>query len=313
MSIRSTIREKLSRSLRWRQTLAICVVIVAVVGFVFAINMISNRLSREIMYCEVEYRQQFLDSVILSLQSRQLHHEYYDTNNAAYNNRKSEVEIPVNLIPFDPNTADSLLLLQLGLKPWQARTLIAYRSTGAKFKKASDMRKLYFMTDSLYSQLEPYISIIPDTTSSQHADSIGRQFAKPLKVDTILELNSADTAQLQLIRSIGRYTAMSIVRYRRQLGGYVDVKQLLEIDNIKADSFITHFVVDTSLVTKIPVNRATVDRLNSHPYISFTQAKELYQMRREHIKLTKDVFIQKQDIFPPDRLEKILPYLDFSD
>mgnify|MGYP003506962191 FL=1 len=39
-------------------------------------------------------------------------------------------QTPVHLQPFDPNTADSTLLLSLGLQPWQVRSIYRYRAHG---------------------------------------------------------------------------------------------------------------------------------------------------------------------------------------
>ena len=39
----------------------------------------------------------------------------------------------IRLQPFDPNTADSTLLVTVGLKPWMARNLIRYRNAGKVF------------------------------------------------------------------------------------------------------------------------------------------------------------------------------------
>ncbi len=57
-------------------------------------------------------------------------------------------------------------------------------------------------------------------------DSVGWRYAKHEKKDTILDLNRCDTTELQYIRGIGRYTAMQIIKYREQLGGYYSPEQL---------------------------------------------------------------------------------------
>lgn len=80
--------------------------------------------------------------------------------------------IPLCLQPFDPNTADSLTLLQLGFQPWQVRSLIRYRAKGARFRKPSDLRKLYGMTDSMFLALQPWIQI--DSIALAHLDSLYR-------------------------------------------------------------------------------------------------------------------------------------------
>ncbi len=297
-------RNRWQTSLTLRQLIGIVIVLAVAVAFIVTLHYIERRLLSHVTYSEVEMAGDRLDSLNASVRSRYAKYEYP--------HRKKVVLPPISMTTFDPNTADSLLLLQLGLKPWQAKTLIAYRTAGAVFRKAEDMRKLYFMSDTLYSRLEPYITIQADSLISQTSDSLHTTFVHRVKKDTILELNSADTAQLQLLRGVGRYTALQIVRYRQQLGGYVSVNQLYEIEKINTDSFASKLTVDTALVVRLRVNYASVDRLQRHPYLTFTKAKALYTFRREHVRLTKQQFVSEQDIFSAAELEKILPYLDFS-
>lgn len=230
--------------------------------------------------------------------------------------------VVLRLQPFDPNTADSLTLRQLGLRPWQVRNLLKYRAANGRFRKKEDFRKLYGLTDSAYAALEPFIAIVPIKRDTFLRDTISdslRVHYVSRKRDTIIELNSADTATLQFIRGIGPYTATRIVLYRKQLGGYVSAEQLREIDRMPHtdwDSIIPHFVVCKDSVRRISLNSASIERLYAHPYLSFTQAKALYTLRRRHITISsmdklKQVLPEDSAIRTSD-LERLAPYLDFS-
>ncbi len=230
----------------------------------------------------------------------------------------------IRLRAFDPNTADSLTLRELGLPHWMARNVLRYRAKGGIFRKPTDFRRIYGMTDSLFTVLQPYILI--DTTriarSKQHhwaADSTWidsiylKQVVSSPKKDTILELNSADTVELQYIRGIGRYTAAQIVRYRSQLGGYYSVEQLREIDiPTIVDSLLPFFTVCPDSIRPLYVNKASVQRLNRHPYLTFTQAKALYTLRREYIRLDDWEIIQEANIFTKEEQTRLEPYLHFK-
>ncbi len=222
--------------------------------------------------------------------------------------------IPLYLHPFDPNTADSIELLQLGFRPWMARNLMKYRQKGGWFRTKESLQKIYGMNDELYAQMEPYIVIVPQQADSIQADSVAPP-KYPVKKDTILELNTTDTAQLQMIRGVGRYTAVQIVRYRQLLGGYRSPQQLLEIEELKerADSLLSSFIADSALITPIPVNHASVDRLYRHPYLTFTQAEALYQLRRRHFRLHNLQELQDLEEFSEADLKKLSPYLSFED
>jgi DNA uptake protein ComE-like DNA-binding protein len=238
------------------------------------------------------------------------------------------------LRPFDPNTADSLTLRQLGLRPWQVRNLLKYRAKNGRFRKKEDFRRLYGLTDSAYSVLEPYIAIVPSPRDSFRFEALPdslRPHYVSRKRDTILELNGADTASLQMIRGIGPYTALRIVRYRSRLGGFVSPEQLRETGELSYgcwDSVIPHFVVNTDSVRRLPVNYASLERLCRHPYLSFEQAKAVYTLRRRRIRLhgmdeLQAAFLSVDGqaavsgssvpLFTDSTLSRLAPYLDFRE
>lgn len=227
--------------------------------------------------------------------------------------------IAIRMQVFDPNTVDSMTLLHLGFKPWQAKNMLKYRAKGGKYRKKEDLKKLYGMTDSMYLALTPYIyikdSIVVDSAriDSVHMDSLPKW--KSPKKDTILNLRTADTTELKLIRGIGSYRAKMIVRYREQLGGYARVEQIMEargMDKVIADSILPHFYIDSVVVNKIPINHIRPEVLQRHPYLNFEQAKAIYEYRRKHIRIKSAEELKKIKGLSPTDIEKILIYLDFS-
>ena len=228
--------------------------------------------------------------------------------------------IEIRMQVFDPNTVDSMTLLHLGFKPWQAKNMLKYRAKGGRYRKKEDMKKLYGMTDSMYIALEPYIciqqdSIVVDSTKMDtvRLDSLPKW--RSIKKDTILNLRTADTTELKLIRGIGSYRAKMIVRYREQLGGYVRVEQILEargMDKVIADSILSHFYIDSVVVKKMPVNKMRPEVLQRHPYLNFEQAKAIYEYRRKHIRIKSAEELKKIKGLSPTDIEKISIYLDFS-
>ena len=227
--------------------------------------------------------------------------------------------IAIQMQVFDPNTVDSMTLLHLGFKPWQAKNMLKYRAKGGKYRKKEDLKKLYGMTDSMYLALTPYIyikdSIVVDSAriDSVHTDSLPKW--NSTKKDTILNLRTADTTELKLIRGIGSYRAKMIVRYREQLGGYAQVEQIMEargMDKVIADSILPHFYIDSVVVNKIPINHIRPEVLQRHPYLNFEQAKAIYEYRRKHIRIKSAEELKKIKGLSPTDIEKILIYLDFS-
>ena len=161
-----------------------------------------------------------------------------------------------------------------------------------------------------FAELKPYIVIEPRPTSPK---VLAEKTSN--KKDTVLELNSADTTELQYIRGIGSYYAKQIVRYRQQLGGYYKVEQLREIMELEDSAYTAmakHFTVDTTQIQRIKVNMASVERLKRHPYIDFYAARSIYETRRNAFQLNGISELSDKDGLPADVLEKLRPYLSFE-
>lgn len=230
--------------------------------------------------------------------------------------------IEIRMQMFDPNTADSTTLVHLGFKPWQAKNMLKYRAKGGKYRKAEDLKKLYGMTDSMYQALTPYIDIAKEKVDSWVRDSLGvdsvRVDSLPKwleKKDTVLNLRTADTTELKMIRGIGSYRARQIVRYREQLGGFTHVEQMLEakgMENVDSDSLLTHFFIDSVKVERMNVNVVGVKRLSRHPYLRFEQAQAIYELRRKKLRLDSIQQLQQIDGLDSKTVEKIAPYLNFD-
>lgn len=106
----------------------------------------------------------------------------------------------------------------------------------------------------------------------------------------MIELNKADTFDLQRLRGIGPGFAYRIVKYRDRLGGFVSKMQVLEVfgmDSLRFSGISDHLCVDRSLVRPIDLNNVTFKELLSHPYFPFEITKAIMLYRKEH-KLIRD-------------------------
>ena len=65
----------------------------------------------------------------------------------------------VESFPFDPNTADSLTLVRLGLIPYQVRNIYKYRAKGGRYHRPEEFKKLYGLTVEQWQHLQPLIRI----------------------------------------------------------------------------------------------------------------------------------------------------------
>ena len=284
---------------------------------ILSLLLVGTMIAIKHLHVEEETLVLVEDSVKTNFKNAQAKQDsIYKANKKNYKHDTIEIRMQM----FDPNTVDSITLLHLGFKPWQAKNMLKYRAKGGKYRKKEDMKKLYGMTDSMYIALEPYICITQENVlvdsaqvDSAKMDSLPKW--RSIKKDTILNLRTADTTELKMIRGIGSYRAKMIVRYREQLGGYARVEQMLEargMDKVVADSILPHFYIDSVIVNKMSVNKMRPEVLQRHPYLNFEQAKAIYEYRRKHIRIKSAEELKKIKGLSSEDIEKIVIYLDFS-
>ena len=229
--------------------------------------------------------------------------------------KKKEENIPVILASFNPNTTDSITFRRLGLPAWMAKNILHYRAKGGKFRKPEDFKKVYGMTEEQYSALLPYIHIPPEDTV-HHIPQLYIAQNVPMKnikyePGTILDLNRADTTELKKIPVIGSASARLIIGYRQRLGGFYQIEQLKDI-NLNIQQLRAWFSIDPANVHRINLNRISVDRLRSHPYINFYQAKAIVEYRKKKGSLTSLKPFSLYEEFTETDLERIGHYVCFE-
>lgn len=233
---------------------------------------------------------------------------------------RKEENAPAVLAPFNPNTADSVSFRRLGLPAWMARNILRYRAKGGKFRKAEDFKKIYGITEEQYATLSPYIYVAAEDTARDTLRRNVPQLYTPqptriadakYPVGTVINLNRADTTELKKIPGIGSGIARLIVGYRQQLGGFYRIEQLTDI-HLDARQLHAWFEVNPADIRRINLNRTSVERLCSHPYVNFYQAKALVEYRKKKGKLTSLKPFTLYEEFTEADLERIKHYVCFE-
>jgi competence ComEA-like helix-hairpin-helix protein len=99
-----------------------------------------------------------------------------------------------------------------------------------------------------------------------------------------VEINAADTMELQRLRGIGPGYARRIVSYRNKLGGFCAKLQLLEVYGMDRDRYgmiCDHITVEPDSVKKIDINNVTFKALISHPYFPYELTREIILFRKK--------------------------------
>ena len=194
--------------------------------------------------------------------------------------------------PFDPNSVSTGDLQRLGLSQRQAESIENYRSKGGRFRSKEDFRKMYVVSDTLFTRLEPYIEIPK------------------------IELNTADSAALVSLRGIGPWYARKILDYRSKLGGFVSKEQLMEIDGIDRERFeglADAVTVDPALVRHLDLWHSPDSLLANHPYLgsrlarSVVRYRELFDSTRWNLP-----DLASEGAIPEETAKKIKKYIEIQ-
>lgn len=127
----------------------------------------------------------------------------------------------------------------------------------------------------------------------------------------IIDLNTADASELQLVKGIGKVYSERIVKYRELLGGFADSKQLLEVYGISEElvSKINENFVIKSDLTPIKINSDSVKHLARHPYISYDLAWVIINYRRQNGDINSVEDLRKVKALSDSTFTKLSPYL----
>jgi len=220
-------------------------------------------------------------------------------------------EIPVQALQpdtvrffFDPNTATADDLLLLGFKRFQAINIGKYREKGGKFSEPSDLYKIYGIDTALISQLLPWIKI-PEETIIEKKEYV--------KIQQLVELNTADSASLVGIRGIGPAFASRIIKYRNRLGGFRTKEQLLEVYGLNNEIFqsiSSQVWADSTKIVKIRLNFADFQTLLKHPYFSKQDVGNIIKYRGRHGPFKAIDELQEKNIVESQTFNKVKFYLE---
>ncbi len=220
------------------------------------------------------------------------------------------------LFRFNPNTASTDSLLQLGFSPSLARRIVNYRTKGGVFKIKSDLLKMYGADTLLYHKLYSFIDLPLVAEKKRKEFSKDSFLTRPIVAITRLDLNVADTAQLITVYGIGSKFSMRIVEYRERLGGFVSMDQLNEVyrlDTTAIGRLKKKFFVSPGFVPRqIQLNSVTEKELAAHPYISYKLAASVVAYRFQHGYFTSIEDLVNLKLLTEKDFQRIKPYITIN-
>lgn len=167
--------------------------------------------------------------------------------------------------------------IELGLSVKQAKVVFSIVQKGIKNQK--ELIEIKYLPKELFYLIKDSIQFNNQTSREDKS-----AFEQEIRNQRHIKINICDYEDLIETPGIGSYTANSILKFRKALGGFYKKEQLLEVYNMRLENYIKmkeSFVVDTLNIIKININTCDFKELVSHPYISSNQANSILKMRAQ--------------------------------
>jgi competence protein ComEA len=209
---------------------------------------------------------------------------------------------------FNPNTASYDTLIKLGFPDKEARTLIKYRNKGGKFRKPSDIKKVYGIEERMSATLIPFIEVGADTSEKTLTDTIRQQKLR-------IEINSCDSASLVRLPGIGPVLSSRIIKYRHLLGGFASIDQFKEVYGLPEETFDlirASLYVDTLLIKRTYINSADYKELARIPYIERYEVNSILKYRELKGRIAGINDLIGNKLITAEKAAKVRPYLRFE-
>jgi DNA uptake protein ComE-like DNA-binding protein len=211
---------------------------------------------------------------------------------------------------FSPSESSEEVWQRAGLSEKKAKSVLKYLQQGGRINSAGDLDKINCLNDGERKMLREQLHFPADTMKGRTKvrESLMRQPA-------IVELNSADTAQLMTLPGIGKWFARKIIERRDQLGGFYDEQQLLEVYRMtqgKIDSLYDYVRIHSQNIRRIRINHVHPDTLAMHPYIRRKLAHTICSYRDKHGRYRDIEALKRAVILDSMQLQKLSYYLSFD-
>lgn len=124
---------------------------------------------------------------------------------------------------FDPNKISENGLDSLGIPLFIKKNILSYRGAGGRFVRPSDVRKIYGMSDSMFSVMEPFIRITPEDRMRQEIIANSKD-SGPETFDP----NTVKAEDLYLL-GFNQFQVSNLLRYRESGGYFSQARDLMRI------------------------------------------------------------------------------------
>lgn len=221
--------------------------------------------------------------------------KYYDAK--ALDSQSKSSPFQTKIYPKYFKYIDENTLTKIGLTKVQIAEVVNIQKTEKSIYTKSDFENCKALDTVLKSKLLPHLKFFPEKKY------FNNNFSAVIQ-NKVLDLNLADTNEIDALRGVGKGMSLRICKYRERLGGYRNIEQLKEVwgmDSATYSQLQQHCILDKS-IKKININTAEIKELGMHPYIGYSLAKLIVNYRLQHgdYKKIEDLFqihVMNADIF----------------
>jgi DNA uptake protein ComE-like DNA-binding protein len=173
---------------------------------------------------------------------------------------------------------------------------------------------MYTISPEMYKKILPYVKITsqPDNASRKYNPFEKKEYVK--KAPVMVDINKADSAQLDEVKGIGGAFATRIIKYRERLGGFYKKEQLMEVYGLDSNKYAEiegQVFVSAGPLKMVNINTATFNDLKTNPYLSYKQINAIIQYRKQHGNYSNPSDLRKIVVLNQQVIDKITPYISF--
>ena len=224
-------------------------------------------------------------------------------------------------VDINSASAEELAVLP-GIGTVLGQRIVNYREGKGGYQSIDEVSKVYHLSQEVFDEIKGHLALGPYTQPSPSLASIGETIsveqsrgpddeAEPVPTRVTLppasvNLNLADSAELDAVPGIGPVLSRRIIRYRKLLRYYADVDQLLHVYGLTQENYALMrpylTVGETEEFPKNNLNEAFTKALSFYPFISRDLAESLVSYRRDLGRF--DSWVEVLDV--PGMTEEIL-------
>lgn len=202
--------------------------------------------------------------------------------------QKDSTGIPV-VKHFNPNSLEEKDWIAMGIPAKTAHTLHRYTEKGGRFRKASDLYKIWGIRASDVQRLLPYVRI-----ESAISENVKQKLTKSNAINTFthvkqpIDINEADSADWESLPGIGPVLAGRIIHYRKRCSGFQTVDAIRSVYGLSDTVFqkiLPLLRVSPARILQIKkpdINQLSVTELQRIGSLSREVAQAIVLYRKQH-------------------------------